>query len=221
MKKIKVSSEFLKWFALLTMTIDHIDYIYAKVSWLHDTVGRFAFPVFSFLLFQNFITYHPIKKYLIRIGAGALATQMLFYLFHFESKNVFFSFFYALLFISAIEKISQVFKPFCVQIYFVILLLTGLFPFIFRADYGLSGFFFLLALYAYLREKTMINTLAVLLTGIFINFYGVIPIVFTLVILAFLLLGIQVVKGHRFMPWWFFYCYYPLHKVVLYVLSCL
>ena len=112
MRKIKVSSEFLKWFALLMMTVDHIDNLYAKIGWIHNTVGRVAFPIFSFLLLSNYIKYHPVKKYLVRMGSFALITQILFFLFHFESKNVLFSFFYALLFIFATEEISKSFKSF-------------------------------------------------------------------------------------------------------------
>ena len=83
MKRINVSSEFLKWIALLAMTVDHVDFICAKMGWLHNTLGRIAFPIFSFLLLSNFITYHPVKKYLIRMGSFALVSQALFYLFHF------------------------------------------------------------------------------------------------------------------------------------------
>ena len=39
MRKLEVSSEFLKWFALLTMTMDHIDYIYAKSG--RDYYGKY------------------------------------------------------------------------------------------------------------------------------------------------------------------------------------
>lgn len=221
MKKIQVSSEFLKWFALFTMTIDHIDFIYAKMGWLHDTLGRAAFPIFSFLLLSNYITYHPVKKYLVRLGIFAVITQILFYLFRFESKNILFSFFYALIFIAFTEKVSKAFKSVYVQIYFVVLLLIILFLFILTADYGLAGFLFLLALYAYLREKTIINCFAVLLTGIIINSYSVLSSLVTLMVLLILLFGIQIVKKRRLMKWWFFYIYYPLHKLGLYLLCCL
>lgn len=218
MKKIQVSSEFLKWFALFTMTIDHIDCIYAKMDWLHDTIGRTAFPIFSFLLLSNYIIYHPVKKYLIRLGSFAFLTQVLFYLFHFESKNILLSFFYALIFIAFTEKISKKFKSLYVQIYCVVLLLVIMFPLILMADYALSGFLFLLALYAYLREKTITNCFAVLLMGIIVNSYNIFSSLVTLLILLILLFGIQIVKKRRLMKWWFFYVYYPLHKLGLYLL---
>ena len=221
MRKMNVSSEFLKWFAVLTMTVDHIDRICVKIGWLHDTLGRVAFPLFSFLLLSNFIAYHPVKKYLVRLGGFALITQILFFLFHFESKNVLFSFFYAVLFISATEKISSVFKSVYVQFYFEILLLIGLLPFVLIADYGLTGFLFLLALYAYLRKKTPTNCVAVLLTGIAMNAYGIFPILMSLLTLVLLMFCIQIVRKRRLMRWWFFYLYYPLHKLLLYALSCL
>ena len=153
------------------------------------------------------------------MGSFAIITQVLFFLFHFETQNVLFSFFYALLFICITEKVSKSFKSVYVQLYFLILLLMGLLHFIFIADYGLFGFFFLLALYAYLCKKTKINCLAVLLTGISINAYGIVPILITLLSLWILLFCIRIVRKPRLMPWWFFYVYYPLHKLGLHLLS--
>jgi len=46
MKRIKVSSEFFKWLALISMTTDHIDRICIKLGWLADSFGRMAFPLF-------------------------------------------------------------------------------------------------------------------------------------------------------------------------------
>lgn len=221
MKKIKVSSEFLKWFALIAMTADHIDRIYVNLGWLSHSLGRMAFPIFSFLLLSNFVTYHPVKKYLIRLGAFATLSQALFFLFHFESPNILFSFFYAILFIFLVERISHIFKNFYVQAYFSFLVLMGIFPFILKADYSLLGFFFLLALYAYFRQKSKLNYVAVLLTGIFVNFDDIMTILITLSTLIILLSGIQIIRGRRLMKWWFFYLYYPLHKLALYVLKIL
>lgn len=221
MHKIKVSSEFLKWFALIAMTVDHIDCIYMKLGWLSDTLGRTAFPLFSFLLISNFVAYHPVKKYLVRLGGFAVFTQLLFYLFHFNNPNVLSLFFGTILFISLVEKLSQIFKNFYVQTYFTFLILTGFFPFILKADYGLMGFFFLLALYAYFHKRTWINYLAVLVTGCFINTNSVLTILITLITLLILLSGIQVIKGRRIISWWVFYLYYPLHKLALYLLKIL
>ena len=221
MNRIKVSSEFLKWFALIAMTADHIDRICIKLGWLSNTLGRTAFPLFSFLLISNFVAYRPVKKYLIRLGGFALLTQLLFCLFHFESPNILFSFFYAILFIFLVEKESQIFKNFYVQAYFSFLILTGLLPFILKADYSLMGFFFLLALYAYLKRQSKLNYMAVLLSGIFINWDSISTVLITVATLVILMSGIQIVKGRRLMRWWFFYLYYPLHKLFFYVLKIL
>lgn len=217
MKRLTVSSEFLKWFALLAMTVDHIDSVWVELGWLNSTLGRMAFPIFSFLLISNFQKYHPVKKYLFRLGCFALLTELL--LFYFSTKNVLFTFFYALLFIGFVQKVCQLTKMFWVQGYFCVLFLVAFLPFISKADYGVFGFLFLLALYAYLQKKNKINYWAVLLSGAFLNPENWLKIAVTLFTLIILLKGIKVANGRRFMKWWFFYLYYPLHKFILYALK--
>ena len=219
MKKIKVSSEFLKWLALISMTTDHIDRIYIKLGWLSDSLGRMAFPLFSFLLISNFVSYHPVKKYLVRLGSFALLTQLLFYFFHFESKNVLFSFFNAILFIVLTEKISKIIKNFYIQTYFIMMLLCGFLPLILCTDYSVFGFFFLLALYAYMQNMSKINYLSVLVTSIFLNLGNPLSVFITTLTVVVLLSAIQMVKSHRRIHWRFFYLYYPLHKIVLHILK--
>ena len=180
MKKLSVSADFLKIIALITMTLDHFSKVFGVGVFLSDTFGRMAFPIFSFLVIKNLYQYHPVKKYLIRLGGFGILTSVLIYLFNPEQHNVLFTFFWAVLFISVLEYLSVHIYILFWQVYLSGLLFLSLFPFILRADYSIFGFFFLMALYTWFRFPTKLNYGAVLITASAMNFVGVLPVLFTL-----------------------------------------
>jgi len=217
MKKITVKSEIVKWFALLTMTMDHIDKVFAGTTWISDTFGRTAFPIFSYLIISNFCTYHNAKKYILRLGIFGLLAQVIAY--HYDEYNVLFSFLYAIVFLSATERLCRATKLFFVQAYFCILLFTALFPFIYMADYGMAGFCYLLALYAYIKDKTKFNCFAVILASIVLNRASLVAAASTVITTLLLLFVIEIKNSKRLVKWWFFYVYYPLHRLLLHLLK--
>lgn len=102
----------LKRFAVLTMLIDHITYVFLEYTWLSDgrtlrsllpmgdlldslgrAVGRQAFPIFCFLLVESFICTHerPYSrlKYLVRIAVFAALSQIPFQQAFFSRSRIF------------------------------------------------------------------------------------------------------------------------------------
>ena len=219
MKKIKISSEKVKWFALFAMTADHIDKIFFNTTWLSNTVWRMAFPLFSYLLISHFSTHHNTQKYILRLSFFGLLSQLC--LFQYNAKNVLLTFLYAILFITLIEKVCQITKSFIIQGYFATLLFLTLSPLILVADYGLEGFLFLIALYAYFKQKNNLNYWAILLNAISINAYSFTASFCSVATMIMLLSCIEIKNSNRLVKWWFFYIYYPLHKVFLYSLKIL
>ena len=218
MKKITVQSEIVKWFALLAMTMDHADRIIWRTKWVCYTLGRMAFPLFAYLIISNFCTYHKTEKYILRLGFFALLTQFILFPFN-DYQNIFLSFLYAILFLGAIEKLSEKIKSFSIQLLISSLLLLFLSPLIAIDDDGFAGFFFLISLYAYQKKKTKINYFTVLLSSLMLNTYSLVTTFFT-VGTAFLLLSfIKIKNSKRLVKWWFFYLYYPLHRLFLYFLA--
>ena len=220
MKKIFVQSETLKWFALFAMTMDHIDKVFAHTGWISNTIGRMAFPIFAYLLISNFCLYHPVKKYIKRLAFWGIFTQIILLPAGF-SNNILFTFLYAILFISFVEELCKNTKSFWWQTYFSVFFFLILFPFILISDYSLMGFFFLIALYACIKKKTKLSYSAVLLTTACINTGSILEILFSLFPIICLLSFIKIKGSKRFTKWWFFYLYYPLHRVFLYFLKAL
>ncbi len=119
-RRLGVSAAMLKWVALLTMLIDHIGYTIMPVLWTRAyrgffpwsapeliqfyytlrSIGRLAFPLYLFLLDEGFLHSRDRKKYLLRLGAFALLSEIPFDLafnntmLEFGSQNVFFTLFF-------------------------------------------------------------------------------------------------------------------------------
>lgn len=221
MKRIQIQTDYFKLFALLAMTLDHIPKILFAECFLNDTIGRMAFPLFSFLIIQNFHQLRPIKKYLFRLGVFSLLAYALLYPFNATTNNVLFAFFWALLFIEACEQLCSRIKSLYWQFYWLGLLFLMILPFIMISDYNILGFCFIISLYAYMKNKTKTNYLAVLVCAGMLNCTGVLPVLSTLITVIALLSFVEIKGGKRLIKWWGFYLYYPLHQVLLHSLRVL
>lgn len=216
MTKLSLSSELIKAVALLTMTLDHITKIFGLPDIISDTLGRWSFPLFTFLIIQNFCHYHPIKKYVVRLGIFGVLTSLVLLPFHLEGyHNILYTFLWALIYIQSCEYVCEHVHDIVWQFYWLILWLLILMPLILMADYSVLGFLFILSVYTFYRAPGRLNTLGVLITGTGINFYGVIPALSSFIICALLLFLIHIRSEKRIMNWWFFYLYYPAHLLFL------
>ena len=221
MKRIRLQTDYVKLFALVAMTLDHIPIIFGYNCFLNDTIGRMAFPLFSFLIIQNFHQFHPIKKYLIRLGGFGILSSVLLYPFETIGYSVLFEFFWALLFIECCEQFCSRIKILYWQFYWLGLLFLMILPFIMISDYSIMGFFFLMALYAYMKNKIKLNYLAVLICAGMLNPGSIVSVISTLITTIALLSFVDIKGGKRLIKWWGFYLYYPLHQVLLYSLRVL
>ncbi len=78
MRERRISQEGLKVLACVTMLIDHIgaSSLAAGMGW--RVIGRVAFPIFCFLLAEGIAHTRNPRKYALRLGAGALLSEIPF-----------------------------------------------------------------------------------------------------------------------------------------------
>ena len=174
MNKYRVlSGSLLKTIALVAMIIDHIAVGFsATVSFrilsigshtltlyrLMRIIGRISFPIYSFLLGEGFIHTTDRKKYGIRLLLFALISEIPWNLVHnnslfYNKQNVFFTLLIGYLGLCNIEILENAEyrdnKSICN------LLLLLLISFIINADYGCTGFAFILFLYISNNNKLL------------------------------------------------------------------
>lgn len=158
-----LSNSALKCIALVTMLIDHVAsvllrnsqivllHIFGKDILLYSSmrlIGRLAFPIYAFLLVEGFRHTQDIKKYGLRLLIFALISEIPWNLEHtgsflYSSQNVFFTLFLGFAGLCVIESLKDGENRIRKCAILLGLLLVSLFL---RADYGCSGFGFILLL---------------------------------------------------------------------------
>ena len=224
-----MSGSTLKVLACVAMFIDHFAKIYLiKFDWARMTLfsifgrnfsvvqlmvmfGRFAFPIFAFLLVNGFLHTKDRKRYGLNLFIFALLSEIPFNLMFnnaltFQKQNVMFTLLLGYLALCCLDYFKG--KP-LISVFSIVLLyvMTRLI----KADYGASGYLFILLLYG-LRKEKAIQSLAcsMLLSMKFMVFLSFIPI--------------NMYNGKRgFIKTRFskycFYAFYPLHMLFIYLLA--
>ena len=109
-KKKGIPGSVLKWIAVISMFVDHCAAVLVEGSWMVGIravpyrsylflrgLGRFAFPIYCFLLAEGLLHTRDVKKYLLRLSAFALISEIPFDLafrkafFTLSYQNVFFT----------------------------------------------------------------------------------------------------------------------------------
>ena len=223
-----LSGSMLKVIAMVTMLIDHLAAYYwwydpqfaqpfftighhqVDACFLMRLVGRIAFPIFAFLLVEGFVHTSNRRRYGISLFLFALLSELPWNLvhtgtWHYSSQIVFFTLLLGYLGICSIEYLKGRRR---------VLALVGLLvgSILLRADYGCSGYGFILLLYV-LRSQPLLQA-----------------------VIGSCVLGSRWVAGLAFIPinmyngrrgfiqgrWskYLFYVFYPLHLLVIYFLQC-
>ena len=167
------SGSALKTIALVCMLIDHtahyLSSYFSKITfrfgsgrqtlyWLMRRIGRLAFPIYCFLLVEGFLHTKDKRKYALRLLIFAVISEFPWDLAHFRkllvfsSQNVFFTLFLGFCGMWLYEyfdkdRLKQVISLLVVLVISILL----------KADYGISGFAFIMMMYA-LREHRLLKT---------------------------------------------------------------
>jgi len=224
----------LKLIALLTMTIDHIgaNLVHNEELYLIlRSIGRISFPLFAFAIAEGYRHTSSLKKYLLRLGIGSLATEVVLVIFYFITKenymineDIFLTLFLGLLCITLLNN---------KKIYIKLLVLPILFvSHIIKVDYGVYGI--LIIIMFGMSKKLWVNTICfVLINLLFItllpritaldgtifefNKFHIIQWISLVSIIPIMFYNGQQGKKMKY----FFYLYYPVHLGIIYLISFL
>ncbi len=219
-----VNSFYLKIIAIITMLIDHTAAVLIPSNtalWLAMRyIGRISFPIFVFLLVEGFCHTRNARKYLMRMGAFALISEVPFDLafygkiLEFKHQNIFFTLFLGLLCLLLMKEAKTRFEKntFAVNVLNILLILGFCVAAEYlRTDYGAAGIVLIVAFYLF-RGNRLLSTGALLLVSISINRIQ------TFAILA--MLPIFLYNGQRGRNIKYaFYIFYPAHLLILALLK--
>lgn len=224
MKTFNLNLFFLKLFAFFCMLIDHL----YKIQLLSPHIvfvilGRLSFPIFLFLLVNNFFTTSNPFQYKKRLLLFALLSQFPFSLFSFyvkgdiEELNVLFTLLSCFLFLQLLTQRPK--DKFSLIIKGELILLFNLF-----CDYFLLSLLYAYFFYLFKKEKLTFNAVFFLLlatyyvTILFYNVEQLFALLSFLIIFYFSKLPSKtVLVSSRIKKFWqyFFYIAYPVHFFIL------
>ena len=229
-----VSGFFIRLIATITMLADHIGAIYIagiapvdcsiNFQGMSDPyvaaytvlrcIGRLAFPLYCFLLVEGFIHTHDRKKYMLRLFALALVSEValdlaLFdRLIDFRYNCVIWTLLLGLICMSIMERTGL--KPVYNLVIVGALALLGR---ALKLDYGAEGVIAIAIMYLYRNNRCLAYFMAAVVLGLFneTEFISILTLP-----LIYLYNG---QRGHDSKAWRiFFYAFYPLHLFILWIL---
>ena len=222
-----MNSYYLKLIAIITMLIDHVGAVLVPGNTMlylvFRCIGRLSFPIFVFLLVEGFHHTKDVKKYLLRMGAFALISEIPFDLafegkiLEFEYQNIFFTLFlglFCLYFMREVEKryhqniiVMNLFNAFLALIF-------GVIAFYLKTDYDYRGILLIVAFYLFRGNKLLLGAALLFISGYLL---GYINIFAALAIVPIAFYNGQKGKSIKYV----FYIFYPAHLLVLAAINLL
>ena len=204
-----MSSFMLKMLGILTMTIDHLGFIFFQENLVLRFIGRLSFPLFAFQLAVGYSHSKNKEKHILKMLLFALISQIPFMIFTNIVSSVFllniaFTFTIGLLAMYAFENIKQPVLKFLIT---VCVLIMG---FIIPVDYGGYGVALCFVFYALQSHKFLSIASAGALTILKI----VLEQNLTKTFILYSLIPIWFYNGKKGKDMKnFFYLFYPLHML--------
>lgn len=229
-----MSAFVLKLIACLTMFIDHIGYVIFDGPSFFNYIGRIAFPIFAFQIYQGYMHTKNVKKYICRLFLLAIISQLPFMLFYSTvitdqfAINVIFTLLFGLIGILIYDKTNAFFG-------IIATIALGIIAETCSFDYGFYGVAVILLFYIFRYHKSLsiisfyIATLLkyALTVSNFSYDYGILlsaidyfaPLCLcTMLSSAFIILYTgKKGRDSRYL----LYLFYPLHLLLIYALALL
>lgn len=220
----------LKLIALTAMLIDHMGAVFPDYFpfWFR-AVGRLAWPIFAYLLAEGFRHTKASEKYLLRLLAFALISEIPFDLALYKqvnfiaNTNIFYTLFLGGMAICLYERMKER-RNWQTMAVITAILPTAILAEILSVDYGGMGVLFIFAMYAIKPKKLRLIAMGAFALSQFIplaaayplgielrwEYFLMIPFALATVPLIALYNGKRGIKSK-----WLFYIAYPAHLAVL------
>lgn len=208
--------EVLKWVGIVAMTSDHVGILFFNNIDIFRMFGRWAFPIFAFVLVYNFM-YHSKDKerYIKRIALSALLFEPIHFMVfqnQYAGLNIFFIYTFSLSILYVYEFVRESKKSDRKKELFL-LSLVGVFVFVSQyTEYQISGLLLTISFYFSLKDKRFI-----IVTFVFLFFLNAPTAKYIISTLLILPVGYLITKINIDVPRlkYFFYFFYPLHILLL------
>ena len=202
----------LKMIAISSMLIDHMGAVlFPQHEWMR-LVGRLAFPIFAYLLVEGIFYTKDMKKYMLRLGAFALISEVPFDLaffgtpLEFSHQNVFFTLFLGVFMFWLMLRTPVRWK------HYLILCAVVIVADLLYTDYGSWGILMMVAFYE-LRDRKWMKLAMVAFINVCLMGYSQVYAAFAMIPVAF--------HNRQLGPKMkmFFYVFYPAHLIILYLIG--
>ena len=226
-----MSSFALHIIAMIFMLCDHMWATILDYEWL-TCIGRIAFPIFAFLITEGYIHTSNINKYIKRMVIFAIITEIPFnlmvsaspiYPFH---QNVLWTFVISLLTLKYLnfDNVKNSFKS------ILIILLSIIIATVTMCDYFGAGVMMVVGFYIFRKSKFLQLLMMIYVNMILIQGYSY-PIDIAgytyyfpqqgFALLSLIFIWLYNGKQGYHAKWFKIFCYafYPLHMLILYILT--
>lgn len=199
----------LELIAVITMTIDHIGFIFFPDHPLFRVIGRIAFPLYIWGVVQGYQYTRSKVNYVSRLVLLAVISQIPYMLlFHFLHLNVIFTLMFCLLFIILLESDKSLFLK--IGIFLLLSIFLEMF-----CEYGVYALLLTLIFHTTKSRVRVIllfgllNVLFMVLKGNYIQGFSILSLFF--IFYKDLFINIRINR-------YFYRSYYPVHITILFIL---
>lgn len=190
------------------MLIDHVGITFFPEIIFLRIIGRLSFPIFAYQISQGFIYTSNLKKYLKRMWVYALLSQIPYTLFFDTTTlNVLFPFTLSLLSLQSIKTKKYYLMP-------LIIIISLFIP----MDYGVFGVILPCLFYIFKDNKNisfLVQVITIKLYSIWLNW----DLQYFAIIGSFMILYFYFDKINFKLNRYIFYCFYPVHIIVLFIVK--
>ncbi len=204
-KSLKITKNFMKVIGLIAMLIDHIGHAIFPDLILLRIIGRLAFPIFAYQLTIGYGNTSDLGRYLLRLFLFGLISQYPYALIFGGTLNIFFTLLLGLFAIYSIDRKRYLALALCFA-------LPMLLPF----EYGYYGLVTIVAFYLFRDRMAYIILSQVAINLVYLALFNAPIQAYSLIALLFIYK-----KWNVELPLnkYFFYSFYPLHILILYLVT--